>query len=392
MAIILLLLTSIYVVIRYRKDIDFSKGRPLAVIFLLYACVVILANLFGGHGDRDYESPARFLLAIPIVYAMTYIRVNRTFLMVCIALGAIAMGVLAVYQVYDVHYYKRAGLYPIRFGNIGMLVAFFCVAGLIFFPKESSVLKKYLLKSGLLLGVIFGIVASILSGTRGGWLYPLVGIPIISLFLISSSSKILRDLCILFTVTIGLVGFVYLVPNIGIEKRIHQAITEVEKYEPNAKSSLTSIGGRFEMWRLAINLIKEKPFVGWGTDGYRERMKLFVEQKEARSVVLHRHPHNEILNEASKRGIFSSLIVILGFYLYFFSLFVRKYGYPDDSIRCYSILGCLMIAGWVVFGLTDVFLEHHQMIVYFIFYITLFFGGINQKVTNINENDVTAIL
>ncbi|WP_083331820.1 O-antigen ligase [Pelistega sp. MC2] len=373
-----LLLISIYIIVRYRQDIDFKKGHPIAVVFLLYACTVTIVNLFGWHDARDYEPPLRFFLAVPIVYAMTYIKINRLFIMVCIAIGGIAMSVLAVYQVYELNF-ARAGVYYIRFGNIGILTAFFCLASFLFIPQNFRSNQQLLLKLLLCLGIVGGVISSVLSETRGGWVLPIFAIPFILFLLFKHSKRIIRDITLMALACSVVMAGLYFTPLTGIQKRISQAITEVEKYGPNQSSSRTSVGARLEMWRLVTQVIQEKPYVGWGVDGYRDRMKQFVQEKQAKSTILHRHPHNEILNEASKRGVFAALWVILGFYIFYFANYSKRLNHPDIAVRYYATLGCLVIMGWFSFGLTDVFLEHSQTISYFIVYMSVFWGGLVQS-------------
>lgn len=370
--VVLLLLTSLYVVIYHYKQIDFRQHRVLVIIFTLYAVAGFIANIVGEHSARDYESGIRFLLVIPIIYTMTYIGINRRVVMWSIALSGIAMGGLACYEVFYLGI-NRAGLYPIRFGNIGMLTAFFALTSLFFVDK--TVRSYRYLQCLIVLGMFGGFTASILSGTRGGWLFPLVALPLLGICFAYQFPQARKGMLALMTlITVGGIAL-YMIPGTVVADRVHHAISEVKQYQPNSLSAETSVGARLEMWRVAWLMIQEKPSTGWGIDGYRERTQQFVDSGESVPTILHRHPHNEILNDAVKRGIVSTLILIIGLYIIPFYQFSCRLQQSNYSGKYYALLGLLTISAWVVFGLVDVFLEWNQVILYYLVYISVFWGG-----------------
>jgi hypothetical protein len=80
------------------------------------------------------------------------------------------------------------------------------------------------------------------------------------------------------------------------------------------KYAVTSVGQRLEQWRLAIHLIEQRPFSGWGLAGYPAAKQQMVDQGLAHpSVMEYGHAHNEILDMWVKRGL-PGLILLLAFY------------------------------------------------------------------------------
>lgn len=374
--VVLLLLTSLYVVFRDKEHIHFKQHSTLILIFVLYAVVGFLANIVGGHGARDYESGVRFLLAIPIVYAVSHIGVNRRVWMWIVACTGIVMGGWAIYQVF-IQGIDRAGEYPIRFGDVGVLTAFLALASLFFVEHKWSF--RRILQVALVLGVLGGFVASILSGTRGGWLFPIVALPLLVICFAWQSPQARKGILALMALIVAACAVLYMTPGTGIEGRVHKAVEQFQHYQPNAATSQNSVGSRLEMWRVALIAIQERPWTGWGVDGYRARMTKFVEDGQSIATIQHRHPHNEVLNDAAKRGVVSMLLMVLGLYVYPFYQFARQIRSPLGNVRYHAILGVLFISGWVVFGLTDVFLEWNQVILYYLVYISVFWSGIRNQ-------------
>lgn len=373
----ILLGVSLYTIIRYRESIDFKADKSIAGIFALYAAIGAMAHIVGHHGMNDFESVIRFILAIPIIYTAIYLGINRLVLMLSIVLGTIVMTYQGYYEVLQLGY-TRAGLYPIRFGDIGIMMGFFSFISLFYVPVEYQ--YRRVLQILLLIGGVCGVATSVFSGSRGGWLFPPVAIIILAAAIAYQVPKARK--VVLTCLLLGLAGVasIYFTPSTGVQARLTQAVHEAIDYQPNTATANTSIGGRLEMWRLASGLIMEKPLTGWGITGYRNRMEEFYHDGEgAAQISGHRHPHNEILNDAVKRGIPSTIVMVLGLYLFPFIQFFRRLRHPVSGVRYYATMGMAFITGWVVFGWSDVFLEWNQVILYYLIYMAVCWGGMRHE-------------
>ncbi|WP_411053171.1 hypothetical protein, partial [Tritonibacter sp. SIMBA_163] len=113
----------------------------------------------------------------------------------------------------------------IQFVNLSMLLGVLCMAGL-----GWAVIQRHRLIWVALLafGAAGGVLGSLFSGSRGGW----VGFPIVLLVLYraygSQLSKKLK-LAVLAAIIAG-GATVYAVPQIGVQERIHQAFNDVALY------------------------------------------------------------------------------------------------------------------------------------------------------------------
>ena len=73
----------------------------------------------------------------------------------------------------------------------------------------------------------------------------------------------------------------------------------------------TSLGARFEMWKSALEMAKEKPLFGWGIQGATEKRKQETEEKIATgNIGQFTHAHNQYLDDLSKRGVVGLLALL----------------------------------------------------------------------------------
>ena len=153
-----------------------------------------------------------------------------------------------------------------------------------------------------------GIVGSLLSTARGGW----VALPVLacrySLYLSSFSFKtfFLTFFGIIVVASIG----INQMPNNRIMERINVAQKDIQLYLDKNNGN-TSLGARFEMWKSAIAMAKEKPLFGWGIQGATEKRKQERKKKIATgNIGQFTHAHNQYLDDLSKRGIVGLLALL----------------------------------------------------------------------------------
>lgn len=251
----------------------FSLNKDLEVFWKYSACGFLGLFLIGRPISIKY-----------IIYGMCLGAV------ICIAISYVQ------YSNYGrVHGFTNA----IRYGNISMLIAFwlFLFGFLNCLSKQEKIL--------VFLCSFLSMSSSILSLSRGGW----VLIPIAFLFLIAFAFKGLiskKYIC----------GFVFLflcaffLGN-GIQ-RISTAFLEVNGFlsESNG-SATTSVGTRLEMYKYALDIIPEKPFLGWGKFGERKELANRVAKGDYDDyLVTLPHLHNEFLDTVARKGVVGGLLLL----------------------------------------------------------------------------------
>lgn len=133
-------------------------------------------------------------------------------------------------------------LHAILFGNLGLLMGALCLAGLGWAWTRP---RRALWIPLLALGVAGGLVPSMLSGTRGGWLaLPLMLLVFQRGFVRWLTGRTQLAIC-LTVLTLGVSA--YAVPQTGVEQRAQLAVTELRHYLAEEPASTRSLILRLEM-------------------------------------------------------------------------------------------------------------------------------------------------
>ena len=222
----MLVLTGLYISLRCSSSIRFTTlERMLLMAFASVFVAAIAAYLFGSQtsvGFRMLGRDIRFLLFIPIYLVFRCIPPRRQTVFIGIALGSIVIGVYALVEYF--HYgVERVGAVsgPIEFGDIALVTAVSSLSLPLAFA--GAIYRKYLYWLTAV-AIVCGLIASFLSGTRGGW----IALPILALlifFTIAHISK--RHLWRYAVGMLLLIGLsVSLVPRAMLIARISDAMDQ----------------------------------------------------------------------------------------------------------------------------------------------------------------------
>jgi O-antigen ligase len=216
-----------------------------------------------------------------------------------------------------------------------------------------------------------GMLGSLLSGSRGGW----IGLPVVAFVLYKSYghrfSKSVKALVIAGLMLVGLA--VYSLPQTGLQGRVQEAVNDISSYYSDENRD-TSLGLRFEMWRGASQLIMERPLLGWGEAGYAEAMSELGEQGEITyKASQYDHAHNEFIDALAKRGVIG-LVVLLALYFVPLRLFASGLKHPSLETRSLAVAGTLLAVGYIDFGLSQAFLAHNSGVMFYAFWLSLLWG------------------
>ncbi|MGE5472286.1 MAG: O-antigen ligase family protein [Bacteroidota bacterium] len=108
-------------------------------------------------------------------------------------------------------------------------------------------------------------------------------------------------------VVAGVVGVLLLAPS---RSHIEQGLNEVQQYDQTQE--LTSMGIRMIFWRNAIELIKERPLLGYGTGAFGEAYGRLVAGRGGLAETPAGDPHNQYMKITAENGVFA-LFAFLGF-------------------------------------------------------------------------------
>ena len=373
-AVMLLLGSAWLLVARPRLGLTRQDGWIIAAL-LVYAGVGMLEAGWDGQGTRGLDKPIRFLFAVPAMLLVMAYPPRLSWLWSGLALGAIGAGSWAGWQKL-IDGVVRAGGYThlIQYGNLSMLMGVLCLAGLGWAYVQPRRLPWLLL---LGLGALFGIMGSLFSGSRGGW----IGFPLVLLVLYRGYGRGLPALIKAAVLVIVVAGgaLVYALPQTGVQMRVQAAFYDVEQYFTH-NNPATSVGSRFEMWKGAAHLIAEKPLTGWGDNGYFTAMEQLVDEGVLHPVVTrYGHAHNDFIDAFAKRGLIG-LAVLLALYLVPLRLFARQLQAKGYELRSLAVAGVLLPVTYIDFGLSQVFMAHNSGVMMYAFWLAVLWGSYSASI------------
>ena len=365
-----LLLLGSAVLLMHRPGPSLSREDWMIVsVLVAYALVGIAEAWWDGQGMRGVDKPIRFVLAIPALLLVMAYPPRLAWMWCGLALGAIGAGTWASWQKLVEGVERATGYtFVIQFGNLSMLLGILCLAGLGWAVVQPNRRGWVAL---LLLGAVFGVLGSLFSGSRGGW----IGIPVVLLVLHRSYGQQLPlklKTAALGVVLAGVVAAVA-IPQTGVMQRFEVAVRDISQYIHH-DNPVTSIGRRFEMWKGAAYLVAEKPLFGWGNTGYRQGMQQLAQQGVIHPDVLnYGHAHNEFIEAFVKRGLVG-LLVLLMLYLVPIRFFSRHLDTKDLQVRSLAVAGVLLPVAYIEFGLTQAFLNHNSGVMMYAFWLSVLWG------------------
>lgn len=348
------------------------RSIDLKEIFFI-SSLLIFSILWGlsfesGVGLKKINDPFwEYLLAILLFVGAISFTIRRNFYIYGLVVGCISSAVIAVIQYESLG--RAAGFTnAIRFGNLALWMA--CACLIFLFVAKFSNKQKVL----VFLGAFFGVVASGLSLSRGGWIFFLV-LPFLFLILVESTEKKIKLLLAAFLSSLVLVLAATSIP--FVQTRIHSAKNEVSAYfDESPGAAATSVGARLEQWRLAWKMGVEKPWSGWGEEGYLAGREMYAAKGLAdKTVVDFGHAHNDFLNIFAKKGIlgvFGLMLVYLAPLVIFwpqkkyFSLLSQEVA---ATYKAVCLIGISIPVAYFVFGLTEYFFYLNIGHVFYLFSI-----------------------
>ena len=300
---------------------------------------------------------------------------------VCVGLAAGAIGALGVasYQYLILGWDKAWGFTnAIQFGGLAMYMGMACWAMALFAPR--SKLHAVLLWA---CGAC-GILASLLSETRGAW----VVAPLLMVCILVVLWQQQRKRQAVGAVVAALVLVVAVMVPYGdkFEARGASAVAELQQYLQDPRGSAeTSIGQRLEQWRVALHMTAQAPLTGWGTQGVVAGKQAMVDQGLAHpSIMAYGHAHNEVLDMLVKRGAIGLLALMLFYAIPLFAFWPtpRRLQQVPPALRPMTlglrVAASLLPVAYFGFGWTQVFFAHNSGNMFYVFALVVFWSALQQ--------------
>lgn len=314
-----------------------------------------------------FDTFSRFLLMIPVYWLLRGLPLNRAFFIYGLAAGCIGAGALGLYQVLVLDMDRAQGFATnaITFGNLAIAMAI--VLGLLW----PTLKPRKPMATFFILALLCGLLASLLSGARGGWL---VILPALAAYLILHRRAWPAILAGLALVTVVAVMVDQLLTHAIISSRLQLAAVEFSAYLEGDVTG--SIGKRLEIWRAAAMLFFESPWLGIGLDRFNEHLNGLIQQGLIDPQLDHFLTiHNSYLGLACELGVLGLLTLLL-LLLYPLPILVAHYRQTPNL----SMAGMLWVIGFAIFCLSNsMFRVHLSATVFPLFLFILMALTLNQS-------------
>jgi O-antigen ligase len=330
---------------------DFALQRgdiALCVALAGPLAAVIVSSLWHGHiVARTWDSPSRFIAGIPLFLMLR--RQGRNALQwadLSFAFGALASFALAVLLPRDWGDGRIGSpfLNPIHFGDTALVLGVLSVISLNWWrrdPRAVRVLKVAALFAG------FG--ASLLSGSRGGW----VAVPVVALIIVFARGrgKSWHRNALLASAIVVALGGTYVFSG-TVRDRMGDIPSDIASYAQGHKD--TSVGIRLQLYEAAFRLIGRQPVFGLGDDGFRDQMKSLAQQGMITPLAAkfgEGETHNQLLAYTANYGVLGG-VLLLGIYVVPIWYFALRLNAPLDATRRSALMGLAFAVSFLIFGMT----------------------------------------
>jgi O-antigen ligase len=315
--------------------------EPVIGLFLFLA--VGAASAVAWHGPEWLViNYVRLFAALAIIAAIRMLKPPEWVFYAGCAVGAVGAGGYAAWQVFgegatrasgpDIYFgWWRATI----FGGLSIVLGFLPIlANPHTWPRACKAL--------LMAGVAGGIVAAVLSASRGAWLAGMI----LAIWRVRRGKPWAAPLLLAL-----LVGASVMLPMVS--DRWNDAFGDLLSYE-NGHTE-TSLGKRFGMWKAAVAAFIANPLFGVGPLGFQGVLTArFEAGLGPASLVEFDHAHSDVMHALASGGLVALAGLISLFWLPW--RYFRRIAASEDSPAAHA--GIALIVSFVILGLTDTMLVH----------------------------------
>lgn len=329
----------------------YRDGNSLAFIIAMTSSMIAIfvSQLYNGDfAMRHYDAASRFLLAIPIFFALRNSNIRTlSWLQYGLPLGAISALLVFLLIPSQYEHTERAStafLHPIYFGDLALILGFLSLYSVNWFHQDNA--SIVILKS---LGCLVGIHVSIISQSRGGW----IAIPILLVAWLIFKNKKHRIVKLSFALPLLLLTLLasYFYNDI-VQQRIDQIFLDLTAFS-NGHTD-TSVGQRLQLWKAALYLYGNNPIFGVGPEGFSQAMTALSQSgfiTEEAAQLGRGEVHSQILSSLVGLGILG-ILSILSIYFVPLFIFIQSTKSTSNAKRTAGMMGVCLTLGFFLFGLT----------------------------------------
>lgn len=335
-----------------------SLAAPIWLPFCGFFLAFLLSVLATGDALRGLDYPSRWLILLPITFAVVAARQHLDFrhFWTGVGIGAIGAGLLASHQIYQLELPRAIGYTTHNpFGNLAILLGLLCGAGAVW--ERSRVRGIALALAGW-----GGMWASLLSITRGGW--PIV-VPFVVLLVMHLLRLPRRVALLLLVAHLALVALAYPTASALVSSRVEDASQDLALQDKQQKAT-SSVGARLAMWDISYQIWREHPVFGIGPTRYAAELhRKNDEQYQSTDIVTQNVAHHEWLDAMAKAGTFGGLAVLALYASPLVFMWRKRRARPAwGSLGGMGVLA--FIGAFFLVGLANTTLTNHASLIFFI--------------------------
>lgn len=352
----LLFILSLLLLVITRPSLNLTKEEKFFVFSMIAFPLATLLSMYINppNSYKYFDNPSRLIVVLFIFFAIRSLKFSVKFFYWGILLGSILIGSIAAYQAFELGISRVSGFIsspnnPITFGNAGMILG---VLSIFTFKKMKDSLGVYAIPL-IVIAASMGILASLLSGTRGGW----ISLPFLLVTICYWVFGVKKRFLILAPIMIVLFFILAasLIPS--VESRLLASWYNIEAIGQGDWTS-GSFGARLEMWYAACLMFIDNPGFGVGLGQY------YVVKKEliaggilSQTISSFPYAHNELIHYLAEMGLLGFLPLVL---LYAGWLFLPyQYTQNGGQTRDLAYMAMVIAVFRIDIGLSEVQFNYH---------------------------------
>ncbi|MBN1377705.1 MAG: O-antigen ligase family protein [Gammaproteobacteria bacterium] len=360
---------------------DLSSCEKYLMLIVCFLVLTVLANYyFVDSSDFNYSRVRRYSRIFPviaIIYVVARTKPREACLWYGVVIAAILSGILGISEWLNapgMHLRLQGNTNPLVFGWLNSCLGLMAISSWRYF-KEKNIWIRFL----PFIGFALALFDNILSGSRSAWIAMLISSALLAKFHRQHSKTVTKYATTIVIILTCVV--LYLIPQTMVKTRLNEVHQDVVSYVNNGIIS-TSIGARFEMWTLALEIFSDHPILGAGANEFKIRVDERI-QSGRYPEVYHNfsEPHNEYIAALSSRGVLGLVSILLLFGLPLIC-FYRHTQSKCLRVRRIAHAGTVLVLSYAILGLTASVLDIWLSLSFFSFYLAVLMAYLYNQISS----------
>jgi len=311
---------------------------------------------------RHLDHASRFLFIVPIFMLFRYADIGQMPLWIGVLIGSwFAGGYALISYILEPGVRVSGSYHPIAFGHLSLVLAFMSI------PARDELKKRNINVIIPASSFTMGIIAVVLSGTRGAW----IAIPALGVILFYYSGyyfRLMNRLVFSVLIILFFIG-IYHIPAIPVAERMNVFFEELILYHKGDRT-YSSTATRIEGYRVSIDIFKDHPIIGAGPGNYEPLMHRLNERgKNYEIAAAHSQPHSAFALAMAEGGIIG-LGGLLGLFIIPLAAAIRCIR-RNPHLRHLGYAWIILVIGFMHFGLTETIFGRNVNLSFYIFFTAL---------------------